>query len=153
MERMRNLQIAVVGSSEKEPQTLTLASEVGKTIASKGAFLICGGLGGVMEAAARGAKEKGGLTVGILPSYEMDSANLFIDVIIPSGMGHSRNILVVASADLVVALPGSHGTRSEVSLALKLGKPVLAVGAWEAMPGVKTINNINELSREIEQYC
>ena len=68
-------------------------------------------------------------------------------------MGHSRNILVVASADLVVALPGSHGTRSEVSLALKLGKPVLGVGAWEAMPGVKTINNINELSREIEQYC
>ncbi|MFQ5681999.1 MAG: TIGR00725 family protein [Candidatus Binatia bacterium] len=144
------MQIAVIGSSDRDPRFLALAVEVGKTIAATGAVLICGGLGGIMEAAARGAKEKGGTTVGILPDYNKNSANPFIDIIIPTGLGHARNILVAASGDLIVAFPGSHGTRSEISIALKLAKPVVGIRAWGEIPGVRQVNNLNELKREIK---
>jgi hypothetical protein len=89
-----------------------------------------------MEAAARGAHEAGGLTVGILPSYDRASANPWIDVVIPSGLGHARNVLVVASGDAVIALPGEHGTAAEIALALKLGRCVVALGAWQDYVGV-----------------
>lgn len=145
----KNRQVAVVGSSDVDCGSASLASEVGRTVAAVGAVLICGGLGGTMEAAARGAKERGGTTVGIVPSYQKDTANPYIDIIIASGMGHARNVLVAASGDLVVALPGSHGTRSEVSLALKMGRPVIGVTAWGDVPQVKVVNSIQELEMEL----
>ena len=152
MEKRKNPQIAVIGSSDPDPEFLALAADIGRTIAASGAVLICGGLGGVMEAAARGAKEKGGLTVGILPDYNKESANPFIDVVVPTGLGHARNILVAASGDLIVALPGSHGTRSEISIALKLNKPVIGIRDWGNILGVRQVNSIEELQKELMPF-
>ena len=149
MNIQKNRQVAVVGSSDVDYRSASLATEVGRTVAAVGAVLICGGLGGTMEAAARGAKEEGGLTVGIVPSYQKDTANPYIDIIIASGLGHARNVLVAASGDVVVALPGSHGTRAEVSLALKLGRPVIGVTAWGDIREVHVVNSVEELQREL----
>jgi len=102
-----------------------------------------------MEAAARGAKERGGLTVGIVPSYQKETANPYIDVVIVSGLGHARNVLVAASGDLLVALPGSHGTLSEVSVALKLGKPVFGMTAWGEIRGVRLLKLVEDLHKEL----
>jgi len=142
-------QISVIGGSNPDPATVTLAVEVGKVVAERGAALICGGLGGVMEAAARGAKEKGGLTIGILPGYDKESANHFIDIVVRTGLGHARNILVVASGDLLIALPGSHGTRSEVSIALLLGKQVIGLKAWGMISGVRQVDTLRDLEKEL----
>jgi uncharacterized protein (TIGR00725 family) len=90
-----------------------------------------------MAAAAAGARRAGGLTVGLLPGYDRTTANPFIDVVLPTGLGHARNVLVVAAADAVIALPGEHGTASEIALALTLGRPVVALGAWQHIPGVE----------------
>jgi uncharacterized protein (TIGR00725 family) len=152
MDKKKNLQVAVIGSSDANRELVALATEIGGVIASKRAVLICGGLGGIMEGAARGAKEKGGLTIGILPDYNKESANPFIDVALPTGLGHARNILVAASADVIVALPGSHGTRSEISIALKLCKPVIGVRAWGEILGVRQVNNVEELRKELVPF-
>ena len=143
------LQISVVGGSDADEETLSLARSVGRVIAEHGAVLICGGFGGVMEAAAFGAKEKGGLTVGILSNYKKEKANPFIDITIPSGLGHARNFLVAASGDIVIALPGSHGTRSEVSAALLLGKRVVGLRAWQEIQGVHKVETISQL----QDFC
>jgi len=132
----RRLHIAVSGAGTCSRPVWQLAEEVGREIARHGAVLICGGLGGVMEAAARGARGAGGLTVGILPSYDSRSANRWLDVVIPSGLGHARNVLVVASGDAVIALPGEQGTASEIALALKLQRCVVALEAWQDYAGV-----------------
>ncbi len=145
-------QIGVIGSSDPAAEIVALATAVGRTVASMGAILICGGLGGVMQAAARGAKEAGGLTVGILPDYHKESANPFIDVIIPTGLGHARNILVAATGDLIIALPGSHGTRSEMSIALQLSKLVIGVTTWGEISGVRQIEDIEGLQRVLMPF-
>jgi uncharacterized protein (TIGR00725 family) len=126
-----NLRIAVIGPAEAPASTLALAEELGAEIARRGAILVCGGLGGVMEAAARGAKQAGGLTVGILPGTEAGQANPFIDVPIVTGMGEARNAIVVRCADAVIAMAGSYGTLSEIALALKMGVPVVGLGTWQ----------------------
>jgi hypothetical protein len=143
----RRLQVAVIGGASCPPEVGSLAEEVGRALALAGAVLVCGGLGGVMEAAARGARLAGGLTVGLLPGYERDVANPAIDVVIPTGLGHARNVLVVASADAVIALAGEHGTASEIALALTLGKPVVALGAWQANPGVVVADSAEDAVR------
>lgn len=132
----RRVQIAVVGGSPCTAEVAGWAHEIGKRVARAGGVLICGGLSGVMEAAARGAHEEGGLTVGILPSYDPATANPWIDVAIPTGMGHARNMLVAAAADALIALPGQHGTASEISLAGTIRRPVIALGAWSHVPEV-----------------
>ena len=147
--REKKLQISVIGSSHPDPEFALNAREVGRIIATSRAVLIYGGLGGVMEEAARGAKERDGITIGILPDYNKESANPFIDILLPTGLEHARNVLVVASADLVVALPGSHGTQSEIAIALKLGKPVIGFRAWSEIDGVHYVNDINELEKEL----
>ncbi len=152
MGKKRKLQISVIGSSDPDSESMALAAEVGRAIAVNGAILICGGLGGIMQAAARGAKENGGLTIGILPDYDKESANPFIDVVVATGLGHARNILVAASGDLIVALPGSHGTRSEISIALKLGRPVIGVRAWGEIVGVHQVNSAEELKKELVPF-
>lgn len=133
----RKPQIAVVGDNNPPPEVVRWAEEVGLRLAQSGAVVVCGGLGGVMAAVAHGAAAAGGLTVGILPTYDASTANASIAVTIPSGIGEARNIIVVASGDAVIALPGSYGTMSEVALALKLRKTVIGLGAWTDIPGVR----------------
>jgi uncharacterized protein (TIGR00725 family) len=133
---IRRIQIAVVGAAVCSRHVEQLAEQVGKEVGRRGATLVCGGLQGVMEAAARGARSVGGLTIGVLPSYDRRSANPWLDVVIPTGFGHGRNIIVVASGDAVIALPGEQGTASEIALALKLGRSVVALEAWGAYEGV-----------------
>jgi uncharacterized protein (TIGR00725 family) len=132
----RRSQIAVIGAGTCSEGVRRLAEDVGAEIARRGATLICGGLGGVMAAAACGARRAGGLTIGVLPSYDRGTANPWVDVILPTGFGHARNVIVVASGDAVIALPGEHGTASEIALALKLGRCVVGLQAWEDYVGI-----------------
>lgn len=130
------MQVAVIGAGECEEETRLLAREVGRRIAEAGHVLISGGLGGVMEAASQGAREAGGLTVGVLPG-ERGSQNSYVDVAIATGMSHARNAIVVRSADAAIALPGSYGTLSEIALALKMGRRVVDLGGWDVDGMVK----------------
>jgi len=111
------------------------ASEVGRLLAEGGAVLVCGGLGGIMAAAARGARSAGGLTVGILPGTDHRSANPWIEVAVPTGLGEARNAIVVRAAHAVVAVGGEYGTLSEIALALKLGTPVVGIATWRLRRG------------------
>jgi uncharacterized protein (TIGR00725 family) len=123
--------VAVVGPGEASPDELHAAEEVGAGLAAAGAVVVTGGLGGVMEAASRGARSRRGRTVGILPGEDRDAANGWVEVAIATGLGELRNGLVVRAADALVAVGGGHGTLSEVALALKLGRPVVGLGTWE----------------------
>lgn len=122
------IRVAVIGGARCSANEAAAAEAVGRAVAAAGAVLVCGGLGGVMEAAARGAAQAGGLTVGILPGTDAGSANPWIRVPLPTGMGEGRNILVVRAADAVVAVGGEWGTLSEIALARKIGVPVIALG-------------------------
>jgi uncharacterized protein (TIGR00725 family) len=104
---------------------------VGRLLAERGATVVCGGLGGTMEAACRGARAGGGMTIGILPGLDRSAANPFVSVAVPTGLGEARNALVVRAADAVIALGGGYGTLSEIALALKAGKRVVGVRTWE----------------------
>jgi uncharacterized protein (TIGR00725 family) len=123
--------IAVVGPGEAAPDELAVAEDVGAAIAEAGAGLVCGGLGGVMEAACRGARSSGGLTLGLLPGVDRGDANGWVLVAVPTGLGEARNALVVRAADAVVAIGGGWGTLSELALALKTGRPVVGIATWE----------------------
>ena len=123
--------VAVVGAGRATPDEERTAEGVGRGLAGAGAVVVCGGLGGVMEAACRGARSSAGTTVGILPGASRADANPFVDVAIPTGLGELRNGLVVRAADAVVAVGGEFGTLSEIALALKARKPVVSVGGWE----------------------
>lgn len=123
--------IAVAGSADASDDIAGLAEEVGALVAEAGAVLVCGGLGGVMEAACRGAKSRGGTTVGILPGVTRADANDHVDIALPTGLGEARNALVVRAADSLIAVAGEFGTLSEIGLALKMGMPVVGLGTWE----------------------
>ena len=123
--------MAVVGAGEAGPGEIDAAEGVGRELAARGAVLVCGGLGGVMEAACRGAKAGGGATLGILPGLDRSAANEHVDVAVATGLGEARNALVVRAADVLVAVGGAYGTLSEIALALKTGKRVVGVGSWE----------------------
>jgi uncharacterized protein (TIGR00725 family) len=123
--------LAVIGGDPAPDDLLKVAEEVGSAIAERGAYLVCGGLGGVMEAACRGAKEAGGTTIGILPTADRGHANAYVDVAIPTGMGEMRNALIIRCADAVIAIGGEFGTLSEIGFGLKTGKPVVGIAAWE----------------------
>jgi uncharacterized protein (TIGR00725 family) len=123
------MQIAVIGHGQATDSECRTAHATGRLIAEKGAVLVCGGLGGVMEAACRGAKEAGGTTVGILPGAE--EGNAYLDITIRTGLGHARNVLVVLSADAVIAIGGKFGTLSEIAIALKSKRTVCGINTWE----------------------
>jgi len=123
--------VAVVGPGQGSAFELEVAEAVGRELAQRDAVVVCGGLGGVMAAACRGAAAAGGLTVGILPGSDRGVANDWVRVAIPTGLGEMRNALVVRSADAVVAVGGAYGTLSEIALALKTGVPVIGLGSWE----------------------
>jgi uncharacterized protein (TIGR00725 family) len=132
-----------VGPGDAEADARRVAEVVGRGLAGRGATVVCGGLGGVMEAACRGAKQAGGTTVGILPGTDRRQANRYVDVALPSGLGEARNALVVRAADALVAVAGGYGTLSEIALALKAGKPVVGLGSWE-IAGVRSARSPEE---------
>jgi uncharacterized protein (TIGR00725 family) len=147
-------QIGVIGTGSCSSDIATLAEEVGAEIARQAGVLICGGLGGVMEAAARGAKQAGGVTVGILPGNSFTDANPFIDISIITDLGHARNALVVHSSQALIAVAGGYGTLSEIALALKLGKPVIGLKTWQVDPNIICVlNPIAAVARAYEMIA
>jgi uncharacterized protein (TIGR00725 family) len=131
------LYVAIVGGGETSPDILALAREVGREVARRGAVLLCGGLGGVMAAAAQGAKDAGGVSIGLLPDPDRSRANPYLTYSIPTNLGHARNVVIAHAADALIAVDGSHGTISEAAIGLKLGKPVVGLHvAWE-LPGLR----------------
>ena len=134
--------IGVIGGSEVSPEIAQLAEEVGREIARRGAVLVCGGLGGVMEAACKGAGEEGGLTIGILPGESRRSANPYVQMPITTGMGYARNVAVVKSSQAVIAIDGSYGTLAEIGHALQSGIPVIGLGTWAISMDGKADNKI-----------
>ncbi|CAG1066088.1 pyrimidine/purine-5'-nucleotide nucleosidase [uncultured bacterium] len=139
--------IAVIGSGLEDESLNALAFEVGALIAEAGFALVNGGLGGVMAASARGAKSKGGLTIGILPGLDASAANQYIDVPIPTGLGEMRNLLIVRSAAAAVAIGGGYGTLSEIALALKASKPVIGLRTWDLTHDIKKADDASEAVR------
>ena len=127
----REVYIAVVGPSAGTPVELAIGEAVGRGIAEAGMVLVCGGMGGVMEAAAGGCADAGGRSVGILPGDSRLDANPYVTIAVATGLGEARNAIVVRTADAVIAVHGEFGTLSEIALALKMGKPVVGIGTWE----------------------
>lgn len=127
----RPLYVAVVGSGDATGELYEQAREIGRLVAERGGIVVCGGLSGVMEAAARGATEAGGISIGVLPDEDRNRANPYLSYSIPAGTGHARNLAVVCSGDVVVAVGGEYGTLSEIGLALKVGRPVVALASWD----------------------
>ena len=122
-------QIAVIGPADPTPEEYEAAQTVGYLIAGNHETVVCGGLSGVMEAACKGAREQGGRTIGIVPDH--GNGNPYLDIVIRSGLGHARNVLVVQSSDAVIAVGGGYGTLSEIAIALKSGRPVFGIKTWE----------------------
>lgn len=137
--RVGRVQIGVIGAGACPPEIERIAEEVGREIARQGAVLLCGGLGGVMEAAARGAREAGGLTVGILPGPSAAEGNRFLDVRLATDMGHARNVILVRSSDAVIAVSGGYGTLSEIAIARKIGIPCVGIRTWDLDAGIVRI--------------
>ncbi|MGB9715689.1 MAG: TIGR00725 family protein [Thermodesulfovibrionales bacterium] len=142
--------IAVIGAGTTDEATLKTAEEVGRLIAKKGAVLICGGLGGVMEAASKGAKSVGGVTVGIIPQNNKKEANPFIDIPIVTGFGEGRNVIIVRSADAIIAIGGEYGTLSEIAFGLKMCKPVIGIGTWDIKGIIKAKNAEDAVKKAFE---
>ena len=128
--------IGVIGASEPTESGYAVAREVGRRLAEAGAVLVCGGLGGVMEAAARGCTEAGGLVLGILPGPEAGQANPWVGIAVPTNMGHARNVIIVHTAQVLIAVEGEYGTLSEIAVGLKLGRTVIALGSRHPVEGV-----------------
>ncbi|MDY6836952.1 MAG: TIGR00725 family protein [Thermodesulfobacteriota bacterium] len=131
--------IGVIGAGHCDETVYEQARRVGAGIAETGATLVCGGLGGVMEGACQGAYEAGGQTVGILPGADRGEANPYVMIPIVTDLGHARNILIVRTADILVAVSGGYGTLSEISIGLKLGKPVIGLHTWPDMKGIQYV--------------
>ncbi|MFQ6002242.1 MAG: TIGR00725 family protein [Candidatus Zixiibacteriota bacterium] len=128
--------IGVIGSGDCSEDVYRLAEQVGERIAKAGAVLVCGGLGGVMEAASKAAKKEGGTTIGILPGIDKRHANSYIDFPIVTGLGEGRNLLVIRNSDVVIAFPGEYGTLSEIGFCLKLGKPIIGLFTWDVSEAI-----------------
>jgi uncharacterized protein (TIGR00725 family) len=128
--------VAVIGPGDAPADIQRDAERVGRALGEAGAMLVCGGLGGAMEAACRGAKAAGAMTIGILPGSDRAAANPWVDIALPTGLGEGRNLLVVRAADAVIAVGGAYGTLAEIALALRAGTPVVGLHTWD-IPGVR----------------
>jgi len=143
--------IGVIGSTKADEQTLALAEEVGSEIAKAGAAVVCGGLTGVMEAVCKGARKNGGLTIGIMPSDNPEDANPFVQIPIVTGMGMGRNVMLVKTADVLIAVGGEFGTLSEIAHALNIGKTVVGLNTWKLEKAHwKPIPNLIEATTAVE---
>lgn len=143
----RKVVIAIIGAGICSTELADQAAAAGKYVAEHGGVVVCGGLGGVMMGAARGAKEAGGTTIGVLPGSDKSEANEYIDIAIATGFGEARNIVIVKTADAVIAFPGEYGTLSEMAFALKLGKPLASVGAWHLVDGLPQFDDPVEAAK------
>ncbi len=141
--------ISVIGDGSCNNDIYMIAEEAGKLIAEKGGILITGGLGGVMEAASKGAKEAGGTTVGILPGFSREDANRYVDIPVTTGLSHARNIIIARSADALIAISGGYGTLSEIAIAMKLGKPVIGIKTWGNIEGIINVNSPDEAIKKV----
>ena len=146
----KSLIIGVIGQYKCDSKLYKRAEGVGKEIARRGHTLVCGGMGGVMEAACKGAKSVGGLTVGILPGKDKSEGNKFVDVPIVTAMSHARNAIIVRTADAVIAVGGKYGTLSEIGLALSISKKVYGLGTWK-IPGVIPVASPQQALDKIEE--
>ena len=134
--------VAVIGGSQCSPEEARLAEEVGRELARRNAILVCGGLGGVMEAACKGSSSEGGMTIGILPGDSRQAANPYVQIPIVTSIGYARNVAVVKSAQAVIAISGSYGTLSEISHALQSGIPVIGLNTWSLSKNGQQDNSI-----------
>jgi len=134
--------IAVIGGSECSPQEAELAEEVGRELARQGAFLVCGGLGGIMAAVCKGASSEGGVTIGILPGGSRQAANPYVQIPIVTNLGEARNVVLVKSAEAVIAIGGGYGTLSEIGHALRNGIPVVGLNTWSLSRNDRSDNSI-----------
>ena len=144
MDAKKNIYLAVVGTGSASSEIYELAEAVGKEAALQGWIVLTGGLGGVMEAAAKGAREAGGLTLGILPGQDRSQANPYIHMAVATNMQHARNAIIAHTADALIAVDGEYGTLSEVALGLKLGKPVVGLKTPWKVPGLLTARDPKE---------
>ncbi|MFH1351294.1 MAG: TIGR00725 family protein [Pseudomonadota bacterium] len=150
---VRAMYVGIIGAGACSDSVYEVARNVGHQIGQKGWVLVCGGLGGVMEGAARGCSEAGGMTVGILPGFERDHANPYIKISLPTGLGEGRNLLVVRASDSLVSIAGGYGTLSEIGLALKMKKPVVGLMTWEGIVGIQYVSDPNEAIQKISELA
>ena len=148
--RTQKITISVIGGHEINTKVEQLAHNVGNIVANVGAVLVCGGLDGAMKAASKGAKEAGGLTIGLIPGKEKSEANSYIDIALPTTIGYARNAMVACSADIIIALPGSHGTLSEICYGLVYKRPVIDLGGWN-YKGMIKVKNLKDAEKKIRQ--
>lgn len=142
--------VAVIGAGTAAHDVQVVAEDLGRELATRGAVVVCGGLGGVMEAVCRGAHAAGGRTIGILPGDDRGEANPHVEVAIATGLGEARNVLVVRTADVVIAVGGEYGTLSEIAFALRLGTPVVGIGTWELAKGGRPVDAIVRVASAAE---
>lgn len=148
--RKQKITISVVGGHDIDSEVEQIAHDIGRIIAEVGAVLVCGGLDGVMRSSSKGAKEAGGVTIGILPGCDKEDANEYIDIALPSSIGFARNAMVACSADIIIALPGSHGTSSEISYGIVYKRPIIDLGNW-GRKGMIKVKNTTEAKKKIEE--
>ena len=146
------IHIGVIGAGKCSPEIYHHSNEVGKLIGKNDWILFCGGLGGVMEGAAKGCYQSGGMTVGILPGKEKNSANPFIKLPITTGLGEGRNLLVVRASDVIIAIGDGYGTLSEIGLALKIGKPVVGLKTWPRIYGLYYVETPEQAIAKVFEY-
>lgn len=147
---MRKKIISIIGGRECNDEVEQLAQDLGRKLAKVVDSIATGGLGGVMSAVSQGFKSGGGLTIGITPSYDKNEVNPFVDIVIPTGMGLARNVLVVKAAEAVIALPGGAGTLSEIAYCLQFGIPVISLNSWD-IPGVIKTKTVEDTIKKIKE--
>jgi len=147
---MRKKIIGVIGGSKCSKEAEEIVQNLGKNLTKVVDFLVCGGLGGTMKSVCKGFKEGGGTTIGIIPSYDKEDANKYVDIVIPTGLGIARNVLVVKTSDIVIALPGEYGTLSEIAYALQFGIPVISLKSWD-IPGVIKVDTVKEAIEKVKE--
>jgi uncharacterized protein (TIGR00725 family) len=147
----KRVRVGVIGGSAPDDRSVVTAYRVGYLIAQSGAVLVCGGLGGVMEAAASGAKKAEGLTIGIIPGNDPAEANSHIDVPIATGLGYTRNSLVAMNSDVLIAVDGEYGTLSEIAYGNIYGKKVIGIGTWEIQGVVKSTSAEEAVELALQQ--
>ena len=145
----RQIVVSVIGGHSADPETEEKAYGVGKIIAEAGAILVCGGLAGCMEAASKGAKEAGGQTIGLLPGKNKEDANSYIDIPLCTTIGFARNAMVACSADIIIALPGSYGTSSEICYGMVYKKPIIDFGGWN-VEGTSKAESLDEVAKKLK---
>ena len=142
--------VSVVGGQQCSPELYDDAVEIGRRIAELPAVLVTGGLGGIMEAASKGAQRAAGTTIGIIPTENREDGNPYLDHVIVTGIGQARNALVVLNGDLVVAIDGRHGTLSEIAMAMRYGRPVFGYKSWDI--DIPNFADVDELFQAIQEH-